>query len=332
MLKTMHEQDQYSEHEKLIIRSIFNEVSDEEKQRAEELCSNSEELHAFAEEVKKIQNISDATMNVPDIDEDKAREIFLSAVDKKLNKPKKRTMARILSIGAAAASLLLIAILVLNRKGANQNNNKIIASFNESVTDTLSDGSIVYLNENSELSWSTSPSKERIVNLNKGEVFFEVKRNELKKFIVKTPNATISVLGTEFNVEIKEKATVVSVISGKVAVEKATEKDSNVQLTRNETCTVSEKANLEIEPITNSNSLFWKNKTLVFNGVKLREAVETIAEIYEVSITIESESLKDIPLSARYEKQTIESLFDILKMTLDVSVEKDGSVYVIKEK
>lgn len=327
----MHEQELYSEHEKIIIRSIFNEDSDEDKARAEELCSNSKELSAFAEEVRKIQNISDATMEVPDIDEGKAREIFLGAVDKKLKRYKKRGIVRIMSIGVAAASIILFILFLFNRK-SSEIPNEVIASFNESITDTLSDGSVVCLNENSEISWNIALNNKRTVSLNKGEVFFEVKRDEKKAFVVKTQKATITVLGTEFNVEIKNNATVVSVISGKVAVENNGNKESSVQLTKNEICTVSDDKNIKVESLSNSNNLFWKNKTLVFNGVKLSEAIQTIANSYKVDITIENEHLKNTPLSARYENQTIESLFDILKMTLGVTVEKEGSVYVIKEK
>lgn len=65
---------------------------------------------------------------------------------------------------------------------------------------TLPDGSIVWLNSTSQISYSSLfGNKDRNIAL-KGEAYFEVKKNEGKPFIVKTGDYDVVVKGTRFNV------------------------------------------------------------------------------------------------------------------------------------
>ena len=64
----------------------------------------------------------------------------------------------------------------------------------------LADGTHVWLNSDSELSFPASfNSNERIVKL-RGEAYFEVTANEEKPFYVKTKSHTVKVVGTRFNI------------------------------------------------------------------------------------------------------------------------------------
>ena len=66
---------------------------------------------------------------------------------------------------------------------------------------TLPDGTTVWLNARTTLSYPTSfNSNERTVFL-QGEAYFEVSKNRHKPFIVQTQQYNIEVLGTKFDVE-----------------------------------------------------------------------------------------------------------------------------------
>ena len=85
----------------------------------------------------------------------------------------------------------------------------------------LPDGSEVYLNEQSKLTYTNSweNNKERIVQLS-GEAYFNVKEEAYKgekvKFKVNTGALSVEVVGTEFNVNQNKKKTKVSLHSGKI--------------------------------------------------------------------------------------------------------------------
>ncbi len=85
---------------------------------------------------------------------------------------------------------------------------------------SLSDGSVVWLNAGSSLSYNKDFSdKFREVYL-KGEAYFEVTPDSLKPFVVKSESLNVKVLGTTFNVRTYEDENLVNVVlrTGRVDV------------------------------------------------------------------------------------------------------------------
>lgn len=83
----------------------------------------------------------------------------------------------------------------------------------------LSDGTRIWLNSDTRLSYPVSFEKSvREVELH-GEAYFEVSRDETKPFIVRTGQLAVTVLGTEFNVNTRIPAHVrTALVKGKVEV------------------------------------------------------------------------------------------------------------------
>src|SRR5262249_26606366 len=80
---------------------------------------------------------------------------------------------------------------------------------------TLGDGSVLYLNQNTEL----KVDETRRVTLARGEVYVEVApRDKDATFVVATPKREVSALGTHFAVQAEPKGTGVVVTQGKVQV------------------------------------------------------------------------------------------------------------------
>jgi ferric-dicitrate binding protein FerR (iron transport regulator) len=87
---------------------------------------------------------------------------------------------------------------------------------------TLSDGSQVWLNVGSSLTYPTAfTGKQRKVKIN-GEAYFEIAHNAKMPFIVQHDDVTISVLGTHFNVNTYEDETAerITLLEGSVRVNK----------------------------------------------------------------------------------------------------------------
>ena len=93
--------------------------------------------------------------------------------------------------------------------------NKVITSVGGEYCVTLSDGTRVWLNANTELEFPVRFVRDKRVVYLKGEAYFEVARDEAKPFIVETNGMKTRVLGTSFNVkaypdEREERATLLS--------------------------------------------------------------------------------------------------------------------------
>ena len=85
---------------------------------------------------------------------------------------------------------------------------------------TLSDGSTLTLNSASAIRISTNFSTRRNVQILDGEVYFEVKHDKTRPFIIRSGAMTTQVLGTSFNVRAYKELNKfsVGVTSGKVGV------------------------------------------------------------------------------------------------------------------
>lgn len=126
--------------------------------------------------------------------------ISFEALDIKLNEksPAKLNWGK-LALKIAAIFIIGFGLYTLFYKG-QQNTFETQLAQTEQIT--LPDNSMVTLNESSQLDFNSNNwDKERSVNL-KGEAYFKVAKG--KRFDVKTKLGTISVLGTQFNVSIRD--------------------------------------------------------------------------------------------------------------------------------
>lgn len=185
-----------------------------------------------------------------------------------------------------------------------QTTNKII---------TLPDGSLVTLNEDSELDYPAAfQGKTREVTL-RGEAFFEVVPNKSKPFIVRTGNIVTRVLGTSFNIKAAGGATPISVTvsTGKVQVQQDN-KTVLAELLPGDQLIIDKAA---IAPLlTKANMkevLVWKKDEPVFEDVPLEIAIPLINQYYGINIQLKDESL-------RTRKFTGNFINDPMKQTLDV--------------
>jgi transmembrane sensor len=133
----------------------------------------------------------------------------------------------ILKIAASIVILLSLSLLLLQESGEKiQPEESEVVVYKtkktrrgEKLTLMLPDGSKVKLNSESSLKYPTSFGDQREVSM-EGEVYFEVERDSLKPFIVKTGEVNTEVLGTSFNINysLGDSMVQVAVTSGKVAV------------------------------------------------------------------------------------------------------------------
>lgn len=93
-----------------------------------------------------------------------------------------------------------------------------ITNVGEQMSQTLEDGSSLFINGNSDVSVTYTRS-QRLVKLNRGEVIFEVTKDPKRPFIVDSGHAKVTVLGTRFAVNRLEQFVRVSVDHGRVRVE-----------------------------------------------------------------------------------------------------------------
>lgn len=184
------------------------------------------------------------------------------------------------------------------------------AAFGKRLTLQLSDGTKIYLN-----SGSTVEFPQRFVGntrevLLDGEAFFEVAKDSIKPFVIKSNGVQTTVLGTSFNVNSYDENSEikVSVKSGKVKVNSI---EDGVVLGAHQQAVFDKKTKNIYKETINSNDLFaWKDGVLQFNDQPMSEVVKTLERWYGVNFTFENQTIKNCHLTATYKNEPLTAVLE----------------------
>lgn len=258
-------------------------------------------------------------------DKDKAFSNFKTRVEatKTIGESKKvYPMKLFLRYAAVIAVVVLFSALSFWRGGESMK-----SSFAQVVVEapigsrsklSLPDGTIVWLNAGSKMSYSQGFGvEERNVEL-EGEGYFDVVHNEDIPFYVKTKDLQVRVVGTKFNCRDypMDNEAVVSLEEGKVALknmllddEVVLEPDERVRLNKAD-------GEMIVEKVVASNALQWTMGYLFFDEEVLPDIAKELERSYNVKITI-ADSLKDFRFYGNFirQEQSIQEVLDALSST-----------------
>lgn len=196
----------------------------------------------------------------------------------------------------------------------------------------LEDGSIVHLNSDSELKVPVSFGEaDRKVFL-KGEAFLEVVTDVGKrKFIVSTSKADITVLGTQFNVKAYEEDGEVMTTLVKGAVNVNSGGNISRQLRPGEQARVSEKGNIDVQPVDVYRYIAWREGRFVYENECLEHIMTELQRWYDYEIQYTDPEVKKIRFTidiARRDK--IEKVLALMEKTGKVSFVRTGKTILIQ--
>jgi ferric-dicitrate binding protein FerR (iron transport regulator) len=245
-------------------------------------------------------------------------------------------VASILLIAAVVSSLLYWGdIIALEKPPPKPAPISYITGSEQQKIISLSDGTKIRLNEGSKLMVPRKTTQgKRAVTL-KGEAHFEVVHDQNHPFIVNANGAMIRVLGTKFNVKIDSVAgnMQVAVIQGKVSLKKkGTDDAAGAFLTRNHFGILRlSDSQITIERGNVKNYLSWINKRLIFKGESLGQISRQLERLYDIRIQFETEQIKELNLTADFEKSDLENVLTIISNTLDIYFELNNKQVIWKQ-
>lgn len=166
---------------------------------------------------------------------------------------------------------------------------------------TLDDGTRVWLNSRSTLSFPTSfVADKRTVKLN-GEGFFEVKKDNEHPFIVQTGKYNIEVLGTSFNVLAYQDHEVfeTSLLNGSVMVRPTKHNVHAIILKPNEKAFESS-GELRIMQIDNYDHFRWKEGLICLDDERFEDLINKFALYFDIRIIIENPELSGYRCTGKF--------------------------------
>jgi len=187
-------------------------------------------------------------------------------------------------VAFAVAAVTMIAVgAFLYYTPAQDVPERIATGRGEQQQISLADGSEVRLHHTSELVVDRIQSgAPRHVSLS-GEAFFRVRRNDTP-FVITAERATVDVLGTEFNVRVRDNVVEVAVISGAVKIRSA---DSSIILARSQIGVMHANEPPQFAgTIPSEDYPGWMSGKLFLNKTTLADACREIELRFDAAITI----------------------------------------------
>ncbi|WP_339609447.1 FecR family protein [uncultured Planktosalinus sp.] len=253
--------------EELLHKYLNNEISEEELKTLQE----SETGREFLKIAEKT-----AHFNTPGFDKEKLWE---NLSNKTVSKPKVISLFKYKSLlkYAAMLALILTGYFYVTSLDAS-----VTSGLAEKRTTTLPDNSEVVLNAESKIVYNKkSWNKKRTLSL-QGEAYFKVAKG--KKFDVETNLGTVSVLGTQFNVQSRDNRFMITCYEGLVEV---TFNNQSLQLP------AGNKVIIENGEITAQNQISINNPSWIldestFDNTEFKLVINELKRQYAIQVNLES--------------------------------------------
>lgn len=181
----------------------------------------------------------------------------------------------------------------------------------------LSDGSKVWLNANSNISFPQHFSEStRDVYLN-GEAYFDVTHDEDRKFIVHTSDYEVIVHGTEFNVRAynKEKAVSfeTSLLDGSVEINSIKGNTKNILIPNQKF--ISNGDGEIVEMIADTDEFMWKDGIISFNNLSVSEIFAKVELYYNVKFDVKNRAVLNNRYTGKFRmKDGVDHILRVLQL------------------
>lgn len=194
----------------------------------------------------------------------------------------------------------------------------------------LADGTKVWMNAGSSLSFPEQfAGNQRVVKAT-GEIYFEVSHDETKPFIVSSNGVDIKVLGTAFNLSAYQDVNQhsVSLVTG--SVELVTKKGIT-KLIPGQKGIVSE-LGVQIGAFDVESELAWKDNYFVFKDRNIKEIMAALARWYDAEIEYNGLGWDDVNFTIRISRrEDIKEILSIIELTKSVKFQIKGRRVVVSK-
>lgn len=191
--------------------------------------------------------------------------------------------------------------------------NKLLVGRGHEYMLILNDGTRVWMNSKSELSYPVAFGENvRRVRLS-GEAYFEVTKDSVRPFIVEVDRGfEVKVLGTHFNIKAydTDDSYETTLVEGKVQVSQGHK--TKITLEPSEQMVIGKDGRHEVRVVNTSYYTAWHEGWFYFNDESLEQVLTMIGRWYDVDFVFAKENLKGIAVTGKLKR--FENLSVILKM------------------
>jgi ferric-dicitrate binding protein FerR (iron transport regulator) len=191
----------------------------------------------------------------------------------------------------------------------------------------LEDGTVINLNRDARLSVNTSNSREVWL---RGEAFVSVEQKAAQPFVVHAANALdITVLGTAFNVNAKEKKVQVILNSGKVKV--GAGKESMVLQPGEMADFDAATQKLSRQKVDTLLYTSWKYDLMAFRAQPLQEVMQKLGEQYGYEVVFDDPDVAHLPFTGYLASNNLQQALTTLEETFTLNIHLQNNQIHVKQ-
>ncbi|MGN6180348.1 MAG: FecR family protein [Mucilaginibacter sp.] len=279
-------------------------------------------------------------------EEENAEMARITAAEDSASRRKVIRLVKIASWTVAASLIVGIIWFAVPRKITANRISQIISPKNGLSKIQLPDGTKVWLNAGSKLTYNADSygTEFRKVSLT-GEGFFDVVKDPQHPFIVTTPTISIRVLGTEFNLRsyTNDVTSEAALVRGRIELTVLKNPEKKIILKASEKLTVfnneqtaptvpspdnpaSETDDVPMIALsrihqaktdTLPSEALWIDNKLAFDAEDFGSIAEKLERRYNVKIVFENDDLKKLRFTGRFQNEPIDKALNALRTTVD---------------
>lgn len=334
-------------------RKLSNVITPAEEQELEQLLAQDPELWYSYELIQAVNSMDDVTEEFVDeikslldgrAGPEKLNAALLHKLQDTAGEPALKSSSKFKTVIRFAAVFVCIIALTwaglaifrpaIRNKALHTAMNEIVAPKGSKTQITLADGTTIWLNAGSKLTYPKNFSLENREVYLVGEAYFKVVHHDKYFFIVHTPEADIKDLGTTFNVKAYTGAltTETTLIEGSIEVSLKNDPDRKILISPNEKLVLHNKRQpakkgpapaepvLEVTPIVpfqKTNEIVetaWVDNKLIFRDERFVDLAAMMERRYNVSILIKNDDVKAYQLTGIFKNESVEEALKLLQV------------------
>lgn len=364
--------DVSNEYISLVLKYLEGEISEVERTKLFEWVYNNtanEKLFYSLKDVWETAKYNSIAENA------QTDEEWDKLIEKAINEETKQFSKRVVAMQVAKKVLQIAAILLITF-GVGFFTQDLIPKKQEYTTLNvpygaktqleLADGSKVWVNSGSKLTYPTKLDEKEVTIFLEGEAYFDIAKDKGRKLNVKTSTINIQVLGTAFNVKSYEDEDIVETtlergqisITGNVGGKSI---GQSVLLKPNQQATLTKGSkeihvkdgeqdaivvtsadnNTRVKTIQPELIIYkkvdvvdftaWKNNKLVFKSERFEDLAIRIERWYNVEVILKNKELKNTLYTGVFEKETIEQALQALSLSSPFKYQIDKNIITINK-